>query len=219
MDSSWIPILAMDGRVLRVDIASEYVIQNSNASLIAGIQDTRLTSGLSLNGSGEVLAISDTGLDGDHGDFGNRIRAIYDQFGPDNSHADSNTGHGTHVSATLLGDGSGDSNAMGMIPAATFHFYQLEADSSGILARWGSLYEMFSHSWNNNARIQTNSWGNQNLAGDYSSDSRSADSFLVDYPRFLVLFSAGDLASGGITPPAPRLPPVQLQRSNSVRFA
>ena len=201
VDSSWIPILAMDGRVLRVDIASEYVIQNSNASLIAGIQDTRLTSGLSLNGSGEVLAISDTGLDGDHGDFGNRIRAIYDQFGPDNSHADSNTGHGTHVSATLLGDGSGDSNAMGMIPAATFHFYQLEADSSGILARWGSLYEMFSHSWQNNARIQTNSWGNSNLAHDYSSDSRSADSFLVDYPRFLVLFSAGDLGGGGITPP------------------
>ena len=201
IDSYWIPILAMDGRILRADIASIYAIQNTNASLIGGIHDARLTSGLSLNGSGEVLAISDTGLDEDHGDFGNRIRAIYDQFGPDNSHADSNSGHGTHVSATLLGDGSGDIEAEGMVPAATFHFYQLEADSNGLLARWGSLYEMFSHSWQNNARIQTNSWGNQNLAGDYSSDSRSADSFLVDYPRFLVLFSAGDLAGGGITPP------------------
>ena len=128
-------------------------------------------------------------------------RQIYDQFGPDNSHSDANSGHGTHVSATLLGDGSGNSDAEGMVPAATFHFYQLEADSNGLLARWGSLYEMFSHSWQNNARIQTNSWGNENLVGEYSSDSRSADSFLVDYPRFLVLFSAGDLAGGGITPP------------------
>lgn len=201
IDSYWIPVLAMDGRVLRADIASIYAVQNTNASLIGGIQDARLTSDLSLNGSGEVLAVSDTGLDEDHGDFGNRIRAIYDQFGPDNSHADTNSGHGTHVSATLLGDGSGDSDAEGMVPAATFHFYQLEADTNGLLARWGSLYEMFSHSWQNNARIQTNSWGNQNLAGEYSSDSRSADSFLVDYPRFLVLFSAGDLAAGGITPP------------------
>ncbi|MFL2493528.1 MAG: S8 family serine peptidase [Candidatus Thalassarchaeum sp.] len=201
VDAAWIPILAMDGRILRINPAAQYSVQNSNASLIGGLQDARLSSGLSLNGSGEVLAVSDTGLDDDHGDFGNRIRAIYNQFGPDNSHADSNTGHGTHVSATLLGDGSGDSNAVGMVPGATFHFYQLEADSSGMLARWGSLYEMFSHSWNNNARIQTNSWGNQNLAGDYSSDSRSADSFISDYPRFLVLFSAGDLSSGGITPP------------------
>ena len=201
VNAAWIPILAMDGRILRIDIAAEYTVHNSNASSIGGLQDTRNSSGLGLNGSGEVLAISDTGLDEDHGDFGNRIRAIYDQYGPDNSHADSNSGHGTHVAATLVGDGSGDSNAEGMVPGATFHFYQLEADNSGALARWGSLYEMFGHSWNNNARIQTNSWGNQNLAGDYSSDSRSADSFLVDYPRFLVLFSAGDLGSGGITPP------------------
>jgi uncharacterized membrane protein len=201
IDSYWIPILAMDGRILSADIASIYSIQNTNASLIGGIEDARVTTGLALNGSGEVLAVSDTGLDEDHGDFGNRIRAIYDQFGPDNSHSDANSGHGTHVSATLLGDGSGNSDAEGMVPAATFHFYQLEADSNGLLARWGSLYEMFSHSWQNNARIQTNSWGNENLVGEYSSDSRSADSFLVDYPRFLVLFSAGDLAGGGITPP------------------
>tara|TARA_B100000686_G_scaffold127433_2_gene134705 strand:+ start:4930 stop:9690 length:4761 start_codon:yes stop_codon:yes gene_type:complete len=201
VNAAWIPIMAMDGRILRIDPSAEYVVHNTNASSIGELQSTRLSSGLTLNGSGEVLAISDTGLDDDHGDFGNRIRAIYDQYGPDNSHADTNSGHGTHVAATLVGDGAGDSFAEGMVPGATFHFYQLEADSSGMLARWGSLYEMFSHSWNNNARIQTNSWGNQNLAGDYSSDSRSADSFLVDYPRFLVLFSAGDLASGGITPP------------------
>jgi subtilisin family serine protease len=63
---------------------------------------------------------------------------------------------------------------------------------------------MFTHSWQNSARIQTNSWGNENLVGEYSSDSRSADSFLVDFPRFLVLFSAGDLGSSGassVTPP------------------
>ena len=204
VDALWIPVLAMDGRILHISSASQIVIHNDNARTIGGIDSALLSSDGTLNGSGEVLAISDTGLDGDHGDFENRIRAIYDQFGPDNSHMDRNSGHGTHVTATLLGDGSGDSATMGMVPAATFHFYQLEADSSGLLARWGSLYDMFSHSWQNSARIQTNSWGNENLVGEYSSDSRSADSFLVDYPRFLVLFSAGDLGSSGansVTPP------------------
>ena len=203
VDAKWIPVLAMDGRILHIGLASQLTVHNANARAISGINDALSNSGGALNGSGEVLAISDTGLDGDHGDFTNRIRGIYDQFGPDNSNADVNSGHGTHVAATLLGDGSGDPAALGMVPAATFHFYQLEADSSGVLARWGSLYDMFTHSWQNSARIQTNSWGNENLVGEYSSDSRSADAFLVDYPRFLVLFSAGDLGSSGnsVTPP------------------
>lgn len=204
VNAIWIPILAMDGRVLHIHEASRLTIHNSVASEIAGISQALVDSGNTLNGSGEVLAISDTGLDADHGDFDGRVRGIYHQFGPDNSALDRNSGHGTHVAATLLGDGSGDISALGMIPAATFHIYQLEVDSSGILARWGSLYDMFTHSWQNSARIQTNSWGNENLVGEYSSDSRSADAFIVDNPRFLVLFSAGDLGADGsntVTPP------------------
>ena len=204
VNAIWIPLLAMDGRILQIHHASKLTIHNSLASDIAGINQALVNSGNTLNGSGEVIAISDTGLDADHGDFDGRVRGIYHQFGPDNSALDSNSGHGTHVTATLLGDGSGDMSALGMIPAATFHFYQLEVDSSGILARWGSLYDMFTHAWQNSARIQTNSWGNENLVGEYSSDSRSADAFIVDNPRFLVLFSSGDLGEGGsntVTPP------------------
>ena len=156
-----------------IDQASKLTIHNSVASDIAGINQALVDSANTLNGSGEVIAISDTGLDADHGDFDGRVRAVYNQFGPDNSALDSNSGHGTHVAATLLGDGSGDVSALGMVPAATFHFYQLEVDSSGILARRGSLYDMFSHAWQNSARIQTNSWGNENLVGEYSTDSRS----------------------------------------------
>ena len=204
INAIWIPILAMDGRILHIHSASKILIHNSVARDISGINQAVINSGNILNGSGEVIAISDTGLDSDHGDFDGRIRGIYNQFGPDNSAQDTNSGHGTHVTATLLGDGTGDSNALGMVPAATFHFYQLEVDSSGILARWGSLYEMFTHAWDNSARIQTNSWGNENLVGEYSSDSRSADAFIVDNPRFLVLFSSGDLGEDGsntVTPP------------------
>ena len=203
IDASWIPVLAMDGRILSIQSSSIITIHNDNARELVGA-DIALEISSGLNGSGEILAISDTGIDEDHGDFNGRIRAIYNQFGPDNSYSDRNSGHGTHVTSTLLGDGAGESFTQGLVPAATFHFYQLEADSSGILARWGSLYDMFSHSYQQSARIQTNSWGNVNLIGEYSSDSRSADSYIVDQPSFLVLFSAGDLGDNGyetITPP------------------
>ena len=195
--------LASDHRVMRVEPGPVLSIQNSNASSIAGADFARIMASVNLTGYGEVIGISDTGLDVDHGDFDGRLRGpVFNLFGPDNSGADSNSGHGTHVTSTLLGDGSGDSNATGIVPQATFHFYQLEVDSSGLLARWGSLYEMFEHSLLNDVYIHTNSWGSENLVGDYTSDSRSIDLFTNDYPEFLVIFSAGDVGESGVTSPS-----------------
>ena len=200
---SLITSLVSDHRIIRVEPGLVLTIQNSNASIISGVDFARDISGVNLTGSGEVIGISDTGLDADHGDFDGRLRSpIFNLFGPDNSGADSNSGHGTHVTSTLLGDGSGDSNSTGIVPEATFHFYQLEVDSSGILARWGSLYEMFEHSLSNDAYIHTNSWGSESLVGDYTSDSRSIDWFTNDYPEFLVIFSAGDMGVSGVTSPS-----------------
>tara|TARA_B100000676_G_scaffold295303_1_gene334348 strand:- start:195 stop:4955 length:4761 start_codon:yes stop_codon:yes gene_type:complete len=195
--------LATDSRVLRIEMGPVLTIHNSNASIISGVDYARSLSELDLRGEGEVIGISDTGLDVDHGDFGNRLRnPIYNLFGPDSSGADSNSGHGTHVTATLLGDGTGDSNSTGIVPESTFHFYQLEVDSSGILARWGSLYDMFEHSFLNDANIHTNSWGSESLVGEYTSDSRSIDLFTNDYPEMLVIFSSGDMSNSGVASPS-----------------
>ena len=71
-----------------------------------------------LDGSGEMLAIADTGLDRDHPDIAGRVAAIYTQFGLDTSPADSNGGHGTHVTLTAIGDGSSDSSTKGIAPAS-----------------------------------------------------------------------------------------------------
>jgi uncharacterized membrane protein len=202
INPSIIPILAMDGRILKIEPSSSLKIHNNNARILSSIDEAISLSGGSLDGEGEVMAISDTGLDADHGDFGTRLRnPVYNDFGPDNSGDDANSGHGTHVTATLLGDGSGDSKTTGIVPQSTFIFYQLEVDSSGIFARWDSLYSMFAHAWDKDAKIQTNSWGSSNLLGEYTSDSHSADSYVKDQPKFLVLFSAGDEGSSGISSP------------------
>ena len=57
-----------------------------------------------LDGSGQIVAVADSGLDEDHGDFGTRIVGNYDVIG-DGSTADKHSGHGTHVACTVLGDG------------------------------------------------------------------------------------------------------------------
>ena len=58
-----------------------------------------------LDGSGQTVAVADAGLDEDHGDFGTRVVGSFDVIG-DGSTADKHSGHGTHVSCTVLGDGS-----------------------------------------------------------------------------------------------------------------
>ena len=90
VNAIWIPILAMDGRILHIHQASKLTIHNSVASDISGINQALVNSANTLNGSGEVIAISDTGIDADHGDFDGRVRGVYNQFGPDNSALDSN---------------------------------------------------------------------------------------------------------------------------------
>jgi len=205
LDAAWLPWLARDHRLLFTEAHDTIGFFNNYARSLTQVDAVLNNHNGGLNGTGEVGALSDSGLDQDHGDFTGRVRGLYHNFGPDNSGADMNSGHGTHVAATMVGDGSGDGSTQGVAPAATFHFYQLEHDQSGTLARWGSLYDMFRHSWQNNARVQSNSWGAQSSWGQYTADSRSADSFLNDYDDFLVLFAAGNEGSQGsqsIAPPA-----------------
>ena len=69
-----------------------------------------------LDGAGQIVAVADSGLDEDHGDFGNRVIGNVDVIG-DGSTADAHSGHGTHVSCTILGDGSRGTYA-GVAPEA-----------------------------------------------------------------------------------------------------
>ena len=205
VDAAWLSVFANDGRILFSELHSPISLENNYARNIVRVDEVVNNHNGGLNGSGEVAAISDSGLDADHGDFTGRVRAIYNNFGPDNSAADMNTGHGTHVAASMLGDGSGDSSTEGIAPATTFHFYQLEHDQSGQLARYGSLYSMFQHSRQQSASVQSNSWGAQNSPGQYTSDSRSADSFMYNYGDYTVLFAVGNEGAQGsntVSPPS-----------------
>ena len=158
-----------------------------------------------MDGSGEMLAIADTGLDRDHPDIAGRVAAIYTQFGLDTSPADSNGGHGTHVTLTAIGDGTSDSSTKGIAPAASVTMYALEYDPTGTFGRQGSIYDLLADAKQKTARIAINAWGLSGSEGQYTADSRSVDQFVKDERSLLPIFSVGEWDGTGtstVTTPA-----------------
>ena len=183
--------LARDGRIVWSEPAHELKLTNAVARAIVGIPELSNTT-LGLDGSGEKITFTDTGIDQDHPDIVGRIAGVYTQFGLDPSPADSNGGHGTHVALTIAGDGSGDSSSTGIAPAATVVAYALEHDPTGVFGRIGSIYDMLNHAEQEGSRVAVNAWGLNGNFGAYTADSRSLDVFVHDNPEFLPIFSAGD---------------------------
>ena len=196
---------ARDGRILWIEPTSSMEVHNGVARAISGVVSLDADASFTLDGSGEMLAIADTGLDRDHPDIAGRVAAIYTQFGLDTSPADSNGGHGTHVTLTAIGDGSSDSSTKGIAPAASVTMYALEYDPTGTFGRQGSIYDLLADAKQKTARIAINAWGLSGSEGEYTADSRSVDQFVKDERSLLPIFSVGDWDGTGssmVTTPA-----------------
>ena len=189
--------LAHDGRILWTEPSSELRVHNALAWSIAGVQGVANNATFTLDGSGEMIAIADTGLDQNHPDLAGRVAATYTQFGLDPSPADSNTGHGTHIAISVLGNGTGDADARGVAPAATLVMYALEHDPTGTFGRIGSIYDMLRDAEQMTARISVNAWGLNGNYGQYTADARSVDTFVHDRKDLTPLFSVGDRGTSG----------------------
>ena len=190
--------LLIDDRLVWIEPSITYVLTNAQAAEQSGIQTLLSNWNSGLNGSGETVSIVDTGLDMDHSDYASQLIAVQNGFGLDNNPADSISGHGTHVTGTLLGDGSGESEALGIAPAATLHMYQLENNQQGVIGRIGSIYNLMQDAYDNGARFQSTSWVSENAGGQYNGDSQSVDKFLWNNRDFIAIYSAGNNGSSGV---------------------
>ena len=151
-----------------------------------------------LDGSGQIIAVADSGLDEDHGDFGTRVIGNFDVIG-DGSTADKHSGHGTHVACTVLGDGTKGGYA-GVAPDANLYFQAMENDNTGNFQS-PSLNYLLNTAYNSGARIHTNSWGSSAASnqGKYTSESEDVDDRANNYDRvyngvegLTILFAAGN---------------------------
>ena len=189
--------IAHDGRIIWSEPAMELRVHNAVAWSLSGVQGVQDNAAFTLDGSGEMIAIADTGLDQNHPDLTGRVAATYTQFGLDSSPADSNAGHGTHIAVTVLGDGSGDTSARGIAPSANLVMYSLEHDPTGVFGRVGSIYDLLRDAEQMTARIAVNAWGLNGNYGQYTADARSVDVFVNDRQDLTPLFSVGDRGAFG----------------------
>ena len=186
-----------------------FAIANDNARQHMEVSAVANGFTTSLNGSGIIVAVADSGLDADHGDFGTRVISNADVVG-DGSTADKHSGHGTHVACTVLGDGSRGGYA-GVAPQAELIFQAMENDNNGQFLS-PSLNYILNQAYSQGARIHTNSWGSSQASdqGKYTSSAEDIDDRTAAYDRthanqegLLVLFAAGNDGPGTGTVGAP----------------
>ncbi len=193
---------------LRPDPAFTAFNDQSRGHMKANTMTTYFTT--DLDGSGQTVAVADSGLDEDHGDFGTRVVGNYDVIG-DGSTADKHSGHGTHVACTVLGDGFRGGYG-GVAQAADLYFQAMENDNTGNFQS-PSLNNLLNTAYNAGARTHTNSWGSSAASeqSKYNSETEDVDDRANYYDRYYngvegmtILFAAGNDGpdSGTVSPPA-----------------
>ena len=201
-------LAAFDPSISWIRLPPVFAIHNDRARIHMRIPDVVNAFATTLNGSGEIIAVADSGIDQDHGDMDNRIVAAVSVVNGDSSSEDTHSGHGTHVACTVLGDGSRGGYA-GVAPGAELYFQAMERDSDGQFYS-PSMNYLINAAYNNGALTHTNSWGSQTNYGEYTTDSEDVDDRVNYYDQYwsydgmTVLFSAGNDGSNGntISPPA-----------------
>ena len=204
---------------------ADFVSDNAEMSALNG-------AWTGLTGSGVQVTVSDTGLDYGvndvtmHPDFQGRITGIVSfplpQWWMDIGHldpsasmddgpADLDSGHGTHVAGSVLGDGTQSAGAiMGTAPGALLHFQATEqygdfsaaSEANGWIDGYGlygipdDLTNKFADAYTAGSRVHTNSWGGPGACdscwGEYTANSQQADQASYTYQDLVIIFAAAN---------------------------
>lgn len=208
-------------------------LRNDIAIGLMGGQEVTSPTGLGLSGRGEIVGMADSGLDTGspatiHPDFAGRIAAIRSwpvasdwasivtNAGADDGPADTRSGHGTHVTGSVCGDGT-SSRAVQPDPVRGLAFeaavvfqaveqtlkwtaayrqdyyrrYGSYPPDSGLAGLPADLRLLFQQAYDAGARVHNNSWGGGER-GAYDDYAEAVDRFMWEHKDFLILFAAGN---------------------------
>jgi serine protease AprX len=182
-----------------VEVIVEYIapkIFNDHARRLLGLEGSPPATGgappavLAQDGSGQIVAVADTGLDEHHPDFAGRIVKLVARGRPGDT-SDPH-GHGTHVAGSVLGDGTGSHGQIrGAAPKAKLVFQSLLDAQGGLGGLPVDLNDLFQEAYDAGARIHNDSWG-ADLGSTYTLNSEEVDEFVRNHPDMLVVIAAGN---------------------------
>jgi serine protease AprX len=180
----------------QVALIEEYippVLHNDIARVLFGIDNAsgnNPSTNIELKGEDQIVGVADTGLDDTHSDFQGRIVEVVPLGRPNNS-TDTH-GHGTHVSGSILGDGTASNGKYAGVAPKSKLFFQSIMDDQGRLGGLPvDLNDLFKQAYEKGARIHNNSWGAFSK-GFYRMNSMEVDEFVQNHRDMLIVISAGN---------------------------
>jgi len=203
-----VALLATSQKVCHIGVHSEMKLMNHEAQWItqSNVVDKRSFFDVGLDGTGQVISLSDTGLDMDscyfndvtgnvkaNGSVDTSRRKVI-QYVPYGNRGDSKFEkfHGTHVAGTLAGRKSSTATSIGdgIAREAKISFFDI-----GTV--WGiripaDVESMLNPGLFAGARIHSASWGTDGNGGSYDTYCRQFDLYTYNNPDFLSIFAAGN---------------------------
>lgn len=160
-----------------------------NAGAAITTRANRLNSGgslgLSLDGQNMTIGVWD----------GGKVRNTHNLLTPRVTQVDNATAlsaHATHVSGTMMGNGTASSSAKGMAPMAALRAYDWNSDVSEVTTAAANGLLVSNHSYGYDPdSVPLIKWGR------YDSDSRSFDNVMFNAPYYQFVNSAGNSRNGG----------------------
>jgi subtilisin family serine protease len=222
-------------------------VPRPNNDVAAGEIQANRAWALGYLGDGQTINITDSGLDtgtdypqisGDmHLDLDNRvshlrswpISGLYDGLlnnpGANDGAADLDSGHGTHVAGSAVGNGAcSGGRYLGMAPHGQLTFQAVEqycdfnalgiaegfSDGYWVLGIPADLGTLYSEAYNWGARVQSNSWS-LGEPGSYTMGSQQTDRFVWEHRDMVMVYAVGndgqDANRDGFIDPVSVLPP------------
>ncbi len=224
--------LARINGVMWIEEFTPYQLHNDMGRGVMDVATVWTAHGL--QGNGQIIAVADTGLDSGvndatmHDDIEGRITNLFSwpvqntnycvspgvclpiSVGADDGASDLDSGHGTHTTGSVLGNGTLSGGTFsGVAPQASLVFQALEqfvdlpliggSNYDGYTLTGGipaNLNDLFQQAYDAGARIHSNSWGRP-VDGEYTDNSLEVDEFIWDHPDMLILYSAGNSGVDG----------------------
>lgn len=182
-----------------------YVLPELSANVFRsqiGLPPEPSDTNLSWDGTGELIALADSGVDAGHPELEGAVASSksFAQAGDSNDTSDSQ-GHGTHVAGILVGRGRHHPELRGVAPGAKLHVQRIVDDRGQLSWLPDDLEVLLRDAYDRGARIHNDSWGAL-IEGRYDLRAEQMDDFVYRHRDMLIVVAAGN--RGAACKPADR---------------